>query len=73
MGSVIHIYENVIVVKVGEGCTAKKEIIQLFVLDRDKTGKLERPLELWLHYLAKLSKVYLRKLFYRELICLTVT
>lgn len=34
---------------------AKKVIMQrlLLVLDRDKTGKLERPLELWLRYLAK--------------------
>ena len=50
--------KNMIVVKVGEGYNGKTVIIQrlLFVLDRDKTGKLERPLELWLRYLAKKVK-----------------
>ena len=50
--------KNMIVVKVGEGYNGKTVIIQrlLFVLDRDKTGKLERPLELGLRYLAKKVK-----------------
>ena len=52
--------KNIIVIKVGEGYNGKKVMIQrlLFVVYRDKKGKLERPLELWLRYLAKKWKIF---------------
>ena len=64
---------DIIVVKVyvGEGCNGKKVIMQrlLFVLDRDKTGKFERPLELWLRYLAKVKNIYVTPVHCGKNIC----